>query len=173
MGLLLESFNARAFEAAIGKHVSFVQDNHSCSSKNVLRGLHYQIRQPQGKLVRVIAGIVFDVAVDLRKGSPTFGRWVGDVLSAENRKQIWVLEGVCPRICRDVGACRSPVQNYGLLVTGKRTLHHLERRDPGDQVAHRWSTDNFLKRCTRSDNAGCGSFCLTNCPKSCRFSARQ
>ena len=86
-GYLFESFNNRAFDEAIGKHTTFVQDNHSYSTKHVLRGLHYQIRQPQGKLVRVIAGVVFDVAVDLRKGSPTFGRWVGDVLSAENRKR--------------------------------------------------------------------------------------
>ena len=92
-GYLFESFNNRAFDEAIGKHTTFVQDNHSYSTKHVLRGLHYQIRQPQGKLVRVIAGVVFDVAVDLRKGSPTFGRWVGDVLSAENRKQIWIPEG--------------------------------------------------------------------------------
>lgn len=92
-GYLFESFNNRAFDEAIGKHTTFVQDNHSHSTKHVLRGLHYQIRQPQGKLVRVIAGVVFDVAVDLRKRSPTFGRWVGDVLSAENRKQIWIPEG--------------------------------------------------------------------------------
>lgn len=92
-GFFFESFNGRAFEKAIGRPVSFVQDNHSYSSKNVLRGLHYQIRQPQGKLVRAISGVIFDVAVDLRKGSPTFGRWVGDILSAENRKQIWVPEG--------------------------------------------------------------------------------
>lgn len=92
-GYLFESFNNRAFDEAIGKHTTFVQDNHSYSTKHVLRGLHYQIRQPQGKLVRVIAGVVFDVAVDLRKRSPTFGRWVGEILSAENRKQIWIPEG--------------------------------------------------------------------------------
>lgn len=92
-GCFFESFNGRVFDEVIGTYVTFVQDNHSCSSRNVLRGLHYQIKQPQGKLVRVIAGVVFDVAVDLRKGSPTFGRWVGDILSAENRKQIWVPEG--------------------------------------------------------------------------------
>ncbi|MEQ1795583.1 MAG: dTDP-4-dehydrorhamnose 3,5-epimerase [Nitrospira sp.] len=92
-GYLFESFNSLAFAEAIGKHVTFVQDNHSYSTKHVLRGLHYQIRQPQGKLIRVIAGVVFDVAVDLRKGSPTFGCWVGETLSAENRKQIWVPEG--------------------------------------------------------------------------------
>lgn len=92
-GFFFESFNQRAFEEAVGKHVSFVQDNHSKSAKNVLRGLHYQIQQPQGKLVRVVQGEVFDVAVDIRKSSPTFGKWVGEVLSAENKKQLWVPEG--------------------------------------------------------------------------------
>lgn len=92
-GFFFESFNQRAFEEAVGKQVSFVQDNHSKSAKNVLRGLHYQIQQPQGKLVRVVQGEVFDVAVDIRKRSPTFGQWVGEVLSAENKKQLWVPEG--------------------------------------------------------------------------------
>lgn len=92
-GFFFESFNQRAFEEAVGKQVSFVQDNHSKSAKNVLRGLHYQIQQPQGKLVRVVQGEVFDVAVDIRKSSPTFGQWVGEVLSAENKKQLWVPEG--------------------------------------------------------------------------------
>ncbi|MHB1145437.1 MAG: dTDP-4-dehydrorhamnose 3,5-epimerase [Thiobacillus sp.] len=92
-GFFFESFNQAKFEAAIGRKVSFVQDNHSRSAKNVLRGLHYQIRQPQGKLVRVVQGEVFDVAVDLRKSSPTFGRWVGEILSTENKRQLWVPEG--------------------------------------------------------------------------------
>jgi len=92
-GFFFESFNHAKFEAAIGRQVKFVQDNHSKSAKNVLRGLHYQIQQPQGKLVRVVQGEVFDVAVDIRKGSPTFGRWVGEVLSADNNKQLWVPEG--------------------------------------------------------------------------------
>ena len=92
-GFFFESFHQRRFEEAIGREIAFVQDNHSKSVFNVLRGLHYQIEQPQGKLVRVIEGSVFDVAVDLRKGSPTFGRWVGDILSAENKKQMWVPEG--------------------------------------------------------------------------------
>ncbi len=82
-----------SFEVAIGKKVNFVQDNHSRSAKNVLRGLHYQIKQPQGKLVRVVSGEVFDVVVDIRKSSPTFGRWVGEFLSAENKKQMWIPEG--------------------------------------------------------------------------------
>jgi dTDP-4-dehydrorhamnose 3,5-epimerase len=92
-GFFFESFNHRRFEEAIGREVEFVQDNHSKSVRNVLRGLHYQVRQAQGKLVRVVEGSVFDVAVDLRKGSPTFGHWVGEVLSAENKKQLWVPEG--------------------------------------------------------------------------------
>jgi dTDP-4-dehydrorhamnose 3,5-epimerase len=92
-GFFYESFNQSQFETAIGKKVNFVQDNHSYTVKNVLRGLHYQIQQPQGKLVRVVAGEVFDVAVDIRKSSPTFGTWVGEILSAENKKQMWVPEG--------------------------------------------------------------------------------
>jgi dTDP-4-dehydrorhamnose 3,5-epimerase len=92
-GFFYESFNQKVFEAAIGRNVKFVQDNHSCSTKGVLRGLHYQIQQPQGKLIRVVAGEIFDVAVDIRKSSPTFGCWVGAVLSAENKRQIWVPEG--------------------------------------------------------------------------------
>jgi dTDP-4-dehydrorhamnose 3,5-epimerase len=92
-GFFFESFNQSQFEAAVGKPVKFVQDNHSRSVKNVLRGLHYQIQQPQGKLVRVVQGEVFDVAVDIRKSSATFGKWVGAVLSAENKHQLWVPEG--------------------------------------------------------------------------------
>lgn len=92
-GFFFESFNQARFEEAIGKPVQFVQDNHSRSVKNVLRGLHYQIQQPQGKLVRVVQGEVFDVAVDLRKSSKTFGHWVGEILSAENKRQLWIPEG--------------------------------------------------------------------------------
>jgi dTDP-4-dehydrorhamnose 3,5-epimerase len=92
-GFFFESFNDAQFSAAVGKEVTFVQDNHSRSVKNVLRGLHYQIQQPQGKLVRVVAGEVFDVVVDIRKSSPSFGQWVGEVLSAENKRQLWVPEG--------------------------------------------------------------------------------
>lgn len=92
-GFFYESFNERRFAELTGITARFVQDNHSRSVRHVLRGLHYQIEQPQGKLVRVTAGEVFDVAVDLRKTSPTFGRWVGEVLSAENKKQLWIPEG--------------------------------------------------------------------------------
>lgn len=92
-GFFYESFNGKAFDEAVGRHVEFVQDNHSRSVKGVLRGLHYQIQQPQGKLVRVVRGAVFDVAVDIRKSSPTFGQWVGVALTEENHKQMWVPEG--------------------------------------------------------------------------------
>jgi len=92
-GFFMESFNHKTFHELTGVDVEFVQDNHSRSTKNVLRGLHYQMIQPQGKLVRVIAGEVFDVAVDIRKGSPTFGQWVGEYLTAENNHQLWVPAG--------------------------------------------------------------------------------
>lgn len=92
-GFFYESFNQNVFEDVVGKPVTFVQDNHSRSVKGVLRGLHYQIKQAQGKLVRVTHGEVFDVAVDLRKSSPTFGKWVGAHLSATNYHQLWIPEG--------------------------------------------------------------------------------
>jgi dTDP-4-dehydrorhamnose 3,5-epimerase len=92
-GFFFESFNERRFAELTGTCPRFVQDNHSRSNRNVLRGLHYQIRQPQGKLVRVTSGEVFDVAVDMRRSSPTFGRWVGVTLSAENKRQLWIPEG--------------------------------------------------------------------------------
>ncbi len=93
-GFFYESFNERSFNAATGRDWKFVQDNHSKSGKGVLRGLHYQTVQPQGKLVRVVAGEVFDVAVDIRKDSPTYGQWVGEILSATNHRQLWVPPGL-------------------------------------------------------------------------------
>lgn len=92
-GFFFESFNHARFEEAVGRPVRFVQDNHSKSIKGVLRGLHYQVQQAQGKLVRVVQGEVFDVAVDIRRSSPTFGKWVGAHLTAENKHQLWVPEG--------------------------------------------------------------------------------
>jgi dTDP-4-dehydrorhamnose 3,5-epimerase len=92
-GFFFESFNERAFREATALDVNFVQDNHSRSARGVLRGLHYQVRQPQGKLVRVVRGSVFDVAVDLRRNSTTFGRWVGTELSEDNKRQMWVPAG--------------------------------------------------------------------------------
>ena len=93
-GFFYESFNQQAFNAATGLNISFVQDNHSRSGRGVLRGLHYQVQQPQGKLVRVVRGVVFDVAVDIRKESPTFGKWVGVELSEDNCKQLWIPPGL-------------------------------------------------------------------------------
>ena len=93
-GFFFESFNQRAFNEATGTDFQFVQDNHSRSSKGVLRGLHYQIQQPQGKLVRVVRGAVFDVAVDIRRSSATFGQWVGVLLTEDNQKQLWVPPGL-------------------------------------------------------------------------------
>ena len=92
-GFFMESFNQRVFDEVIGEHIEFVQDNHSRSNKGVLRGLHYQSQQPQGKLVRVAHGEVFDVAVDTRKSSPTFGHWVGVELSESNPRQLWIPAG--------------------------------------------------------------------------------
>lgn len=89
-GYFSESFNARDFQAATTRSCSFVQDNHSKSVFGVLRGLHYQVKRPQGKLVRVVEGSIFDVAVDIREGSPSFGKWYGVELSADNKKQLWV-----------------------------------------------------------------------------------
>ena len=92
-GFFFESHNQRVFEQATGVRAEFVQDNHSRSGRGVLRGLHYQVRQPQGKLVRVVTGEVFDVAVDLRRASPAFGRWTGTRLSAENKRMMWIPAG--------------------------------------------------------------------------------
>ncbi len=92
-GFFFESFNQKEFNQAVGQNVNFVQDNHSKSKRAVLRGLHYQLNQPQGKLVRVISGAVFDVAVDLRESSLTYGQWVGVELSEQNKRQLWIPEG--------------------------------------------------------------------------------
>ena len=93
-GFFTESYNRRRIAAATGLDIDFVQDNHSRSARGVLRGLHYQLRQPQGKLVRVVQGAVFDVALDIRRDSPTFGRWAGVELTADNRRQLWVPAGL-------------------------------------------------------------------------------
>lgn len=93
-GFFMETWNQKKFEALVTKKkITFVQDNHSKSKKGILRGLHYQTQDTQGKLVRVVSGEVFDVAVDIRRGSPTFGHWVGEYLSAENKRQLWIPEG--------------------------------------------------------------------------------
>jgi dTDP-4-dehydrorhamnose 3,5-epimerase len=130
-GFFLESFNQKAFDAAVGRPVTFVQDNHSRSRKGVLRGLHFQqAPHAQGKLVRVIQGSVFDVAVDVRRGSPTFGRWVGLELSAANHKQLWIPAGLA----------------HGFLVTSDsadflyKTTGYYE---PASERALRWDDPAF------------------------------
>ncbi|MBD2257265.1 dTDP-4-dehydrorhamnose 3,5-epimerase [Pseudanabaena sp. FACHB-2040] len=103
-GFFMESFSLRVFRDKTGLNIDFVQDNHSASGAHILRGLHYQIQQPQGKLLRAVVGEVFDVAVDLRQSSPTFGQWVGVLLSAENKRQLWIPPGFA----------------HGFLVTSER-----------------------------------------------------
>jgi len=132
-GFFFESYNRRAFHKATGVDVEFVQDNHSRSSRNVLRGLHYQVRQAQGKLVRVIAGEVWDVAVDLRKSASTFGRWTGFTLSAESRRMAWIPPGFAHGFCvlsdtaRVLYKCTdyyAPGEEYTLVLV----VDHLLRR---------------------------------------------
>jgi len=129
-GFFMESFNQKVFDAAIGRHVEFVQDNHSRSAKGVLRGLHYQIQQPQGKLVRVARGVVFDVAVDIRRSSPTFGKWVGVELSEENQKQMWLPVGFA----------------HGFLVLSETADFLYKTTDyyaPDAERAIRWNDDHI------------------------------
>ena len=124
-GFFYESFNQKIWNKKTDLNTVFVQDNHSCSIKNVLRGLHYQIQHPQGKLVRVIKGEVFDVAVDIRKSSPTFGKWVGMALSAENKLQMWVPEGFAHGF-------QTLSDNSGLIY------HHTESYVPGAEGGIRY-----------------------------------
>ncbi|TFZ03847.1 dTDP-4-dehydrorhamnose 3,5-epimerase [Ramlibacter humi] len=125
-GFFLESWNQRAFDEAVGRPVAFVQDNHSRSARGVLRGLHYQLTQPQGKLVRVTSGRVFDVAVDMRKSSPRFGQWEGVELSAENHRQLWVPPGFA----------------HGFVVLSERADFLYKTTDfyqPADEKALAWN----------------------------------
>lgn len=125
-GCLFESFNVRCYAELAGVEATFVQDNHSHSSRGVLRGLHYQYRQPQGKLLRVVVGAVFDVAVDLRESSPTCGRWVGVELSAENRHQLWIPPGFA----------------HGFLVLSEAAEVLYKASDyylPGDEYCLAWN----------------------------------
>jgi dTDP-4-dehydrorhamnose 3,5-epimerase len=125
-GYFFESFNARSFESAVSPGTKFVQDNESFSGRGVLRGLHYQVVQPQGKLVRVVAGEVFDVAVDLRRSSPTFGEWEGVMLSAENKRQFWVPVGFA----------------HGFLVTSETAIVGYKTTDyysPDGERAIAWN----------------------------------
>ena len=125
-GFFYESWNQRAFDKLVGREVRFVQDNHSASARGVLRGLHYQVKSTQGKLVRVTEGEVFDVAVDLRRSSPTFGKWVGERLSAENKRMFWVPEGFA----------------HGFVVLSERAVFHYLCTAPykrEDDAGVRWN----------------------------------
>jgi dTDP-4-dehydrorhamnose 3,5-epimerase len=125
-GWFMESYNRREFSRATGIDTDFVQDNHSCSARNVLRGLHYQLRQPQGKLVRVVAGTIWDVAVDLRRSSPSFAAWVGCELSASAPRMIWIPPGFA----------------HGFLVVSESAEVQYKTTDyyaPEDERAVRWS----------------------------------
>src|SRR5450759_4715386 len=133
-GFFFESFNQKRFEDATGLNIRFVQDNHSRSVKRVLRGLHYQIRRPQGKLLRVTAGEVFDAAVDLRRSSSTFGKYVGTVLSAANKKQLWIPEGFAHGYLV-LSDAAEVLQNNRLLFARRRTLPDLERSRRRDRLA--------------------------------------
>ncbi len=133
-GYFMESWEARKFAAA-GLDLRFVQDNHSHSARHILRGLHYQIQQPQGKLVRVVTGTVYDVAVDIRRSSPTFGKWVGVVLSAENHHMLWVPPGFAHGYLVLSDYRRFPLQGHGFLGARARARDPLERSRDRREVA--------------------------------------
>ncbi|PTP86663.1 dTDP-4-dehydrorhamnose 3,5-epimerase [Vibrio splendidus] len=130
-GFFMETWNQKTFEELVtGKTTQFVQDNHSKSKKGILRGLHYQTKNTQGKLVRVVSGEVFDVAVDIRKGSPTFGQWVGEYLSAENKRQLWIPEGFA----------------HGFYVTSEEAefvYKCTSYYDPSSEVSVQWDDVNI------------------------------
>ncbi|MDR2365949.1 MAG: dTDP-4-dehydrorhamnose 3,5-epimerase, partial [Zoogloeaceae bacterium] len=149
-GFFFESFNAREFAALSGLTVRFVQDNHSRSVRNVLRGLHYQLRQPQGKLVRVTAGEVFDVAVDIRRASPTFGQWSGARLSAENKRQLWIPPGFAHGFL-----CLSEYAEFLYKATDYYAPTHERRilwNDP--EIGIDWPLDGALPNLSAKDRTG-------------------
>jgi len=149
-GFFMETFNQRDFEAATGLGLHFVQDNHSRSQRGVLRGLHYQIRQPQGKLVRVVSGEIFDVAVDLRRHSPSFGRWVGCTLSAENKRQMWVPEGFAHGflVLSEYAECLYKTTDY-YAPTHERCI-----RWDDAQLAIDWPLDGLSPQLSAKDQQG-------------------
>lgn len=138
-GYFFEAFNEREFSAAIKQKVTFVQDNHSYSTRGVLRGLHYQLKQVQGKLVRVIEGAVFDVAVDLRQASSTYGQWVGVELSSENKKQLWIPPGFA----------------HGFLVLSDRAQFLYKTTDFWDANSERCLIWNDAELSIKWPNIGC------------------
>lgn len=149
-GFFMESFNARAFGEATGLDLNFVQDNHSRSARGVLRGLHYQIRQPQGKLVRVTQGLVYDVVVDLRRSSPTFGQWEGVELSGENNHQLWVPPGFAHGFC-----VMSETADFLYKTTDYYAPEHercLAWNDPA--VGVDWRLDGLVPMLSAKDQLG-------------------
>ncbi|MBK9217407.1 MAG: dTDP-4-dehydrorhamnose 3,5-epimerase [Uliginosibacterium sp.] len=149
-GFFLESFNARSFAEATGLTLTFVQDNHSRSQKGVLRGLHYQLKQPQGKLVRVTSGRVFDVAVDMRRSSPSFGQWAGVELSGENHRQFWVPAGFAHGF-----VVLSDAADFLYKTTDYYAPEHercLRWDDPTVGVA--WPLDDLTPQLSAKDQAG-------------------
>lgn len=149
-GFFLESFNARSFAEATGLTLTFVQDNHSRSQKGVLRGLHYQLKQPQGKLVRVTSGRVFDVAVDMRRSSPSFGQWAGVELSGENHRQFWVPAGFAHGF-----VVLSDAADFLYKTTDYYAPEHercLRLDDPTVGVA--WPLDDLTPQLSAKDQAG-------------------
>lgn len=149
-GFFFESYNARKFTELTGVEAEFVQDNHSRSAKNVLRGLHYQIQQPQGKLVRVVAGAVYDVAVDLRKSSPTFGKWQGVELSAENKRMLWIPSGFAHGFL-----VLSDYAEFLYKTTDYWAPEHercIAWNDPDLNIA--WPLDNALPSLSAKDQSG-------------------
>lgn len=149
-GFFFESYNEKQFCEKVGQDVRFVQDNHSRSQQHVLRGLHYQIQQTQGKLVRVVMGEIFDVAVDIRKNSPTFGQWVGEVLSAENKRQIWVPAGFAHGFY-----VMSPVAEVLYKTTDFYAPQHersIRWDDPDLAIA--WPLDGATPKLSQKDQGG-------------------
>jgi dTDP-4-dehydrorhamnose 3,5-epimerase len=150
-GLFFESFNRRELEEALGRTLEFVQDNHSLSARGVLRGLHFQLPNPQGKLVRVVRGEVYDVAVDLRRGSPTFGRWVGETLSAENKRQLWIPEGFAHGflVLSDAAEFLYKTTDY----YHPEHEHCIRWDDP--ELAIAWPAGSLPPAVSKRDGAGC------------------
>lgn len=149
-GFFFESFNQKRFEDKTGVKTQFVQDNHSRSSQGVLRGLHYQIQQAQGKLLRATVGEIFDVAVDIRKQSPTFGQWVGYRLSAENKRQLWIPPGFAHgfAVLSDVAEVLYKTTDY----YAKEHERSILWNDPG--LAIDWQLGNIEPRLSAKDEAG-------------------
>lgn len=161
-GFFMESWNRRDFAHAVGRHVDFVQDNHSRSAPGVLRGLHYQVEQPQGKLVRVLRGAIYDVAVDIRRSSPTFGHWVGCVLSADNGLQSWIPAGMAhgflalgdgAEVCYKTTGYRAPALErclrwddpvIGVAWPLRECGRPVPRLSPRDAAGTRWQDAELL-----------------------------